>query len=116
MRAGNRSSEQTPKESGNGGGNSGRGKKNKNQPPKQEVAKVVTADSAVQINSLVAQIAASTLGDHDVAAPVEDKTLDAVLDALPAAAEPGSTKKKSKRVTSGGIVTPKAETESEKSE
>ena len=94
---------------------SGKGKKNKNQPPKQEVAKVVTAESAVQINSVVAQIAASTIGDHDVAAPAEEVSLDAVLDALPEPAEPGSNKKKSKRVTSGGIVTPKETTEAENS-
>ena len=93
----------------------GKGKKNRNQPPKQEVAKVVTAESAVQINSVVAQIAASTIGDAGKSA-TEDKTLDAVLDALPQAAEPGSSKKKSKRVTSGGIITPKAETETEKTD
>ena len=113
MRAGNRSSENTPKEQGSG---SGKSRKNKNQQPKQEVAKVVTAESAVQINSLVAQIAASTLGEHDVAAPSEDKTLDAVLEALPDATVPTTTKRKSKRVTSGGIVTPQADNSSEKSD
>ena len=107
----NRSNESAPKEQNNGGG---RNKKNKNQPPKQEVAKVVTAESAVQINSVVAQIAASTIGATDVVVAAEDKTLDAVLEALPPAIEPGSGKRKSKRVTSGGIVTPKAETETEK--
>ena len=110
----NRSVESAPKEQGNNSGG-GKGKKNRNQPPKQEVAKVVTAESAVQINSVVAQIAASTIGDAGKSA-TEDKTLDAVLDALPQAAEPGSSKKKSKRVTSGGIITPKAETETEKTD
>jgi hypothetical protein len=113
MRAGNRSSEVTPKESGSGGG---KNRRNKNQQPKQEVAKVVTAESAEQINSLVAQIAASTLGEHDVAPPSEDKTLDAVLGALPEGSAPGSSKRKSKRVTSGGIVTPQSDNPSEKSE
>ena len=115
MRPGNnRNAEPAPKEQGSGSGNS-KGKKNRNQPPKQEVAKVVTAETAVQINSLVAQIAASTIAD--AAKPVvEDKTLDAVLEALPQAAEPGSTKKKSKRVTSNGIITPKTETETEKTD
>ena len=106
----NRSNDQTPKESGNNSG--GKGKKNRNQPPKQEVAKVVTAESAVQINSVVAQIAASTIAN----APAEDKTLDKVLEALPAATEPGASKKKSKRVTSGGIVTPQVQTETEKND
>lgn len=113
MRAGNRSSENTPKEQGNG---SGKSRRNKNQQPKQEVAKVVTAESAVQINSLVAQIAASTLGEHDVAAPAEDKTLDAVLEALPDAIVASPAKRKSKRVTSGGIVTPQADNSGEKSD
>ncbi|MEY2737636.1 MAG: hypothetical protein RL683_754, partial [Actinomycetota bacterium] len=99
---------------GEGQQKSGKGKKNKNQPPKQEVAKVVTAESASQINSVVAKIAASTIGDHDVAAPNEDPSLTAVLDALPEPSEPGQGKRKSKRVTSGGIVTPKTEDETEK--
>ena len=103
MRAKSGSNEQSPKEQGNSGG--GKGKKSKNQPPKQEVAKVVTAESAVQINSLGAQIAASTTGEHDVAAPAEEKPLDAVLEALPEAAAPGANKRKSKRV----IVTPKTD-------
>ncbi|MEO0313323.1 MAG: hypothetical protein RL140_553 [Actinomycetota bacterium] len=100
--------------SGEGQQKSSKGKKNKNQPPKQEVAKVVTAESASQINSVVAKIAASTIGDHDVAAPNEDPSLTAVLDALPEPAEPGQGKRKSKRVTSGGVVTPKTEEETQK--
>ena len=110
----NRNVENTPKEQGSGSGG-GKGKKNRNQPPKQEVAKVVTAESAVQINSVVAQIAASTIGEAGKPS-TDDKTLDAVLDALPQAAEPGSSKKKSKRVTSDGIITPKAETETDKTD
>ena len=88
--------------------------RHKQQQPKQEVAKVVTAESASQINSVVAKIAASTIGDHDVAAPNEDPSLTAVLDALPEPSEPGQGKRKSKRVTSGGIVTPKTEEETQK--
>lgn len=116
MRAGNRSSEQSPKEQSGGNSGGGRGKKNRNQPPKQEVAKVVTAESAVQINSLVAQIAASTLGDRDVAGSMEDKSLDAVMNALPEPTAPNASRRKSKRVTSGGIVTPQSDTSGEKSE
>ncbi|MEY4553925.1 MAG: hypothetical protein RL197_352 [Actinomycetota bacterium] len=116
MRAGNRSSEQSPKEQSGGNSGGGRGKKNRNQPPKQEVAKVVTAESAVQINSLVAQIAASTLGDRDVAGSMEDKSLDEVMDALPEPTAPNASRRKSKRVTSGGIVTPQSDTSGEKSE
>jgi ribonuclease E len=111
----NRNNDSAPKEQGSGQGG-GKGKKNRNQPPKQEVAKVVTAETAVQINNVVAQIAASTIGDVAKVAVTEDKTLDAVLEALPPATEPGSSKKKSKRVTSGGIITPKAETETEKND
>ena len=109
----NRVVETSTNEQGSG---KGKGKKNRNQPPKQEVAKVVTAETAEQINSLVAQIAASTIGDSAKPVTNEDKTLDAVLEALPEPTEPGSSKKKSKRVTSGGIVTPKVETETEKND
>ncbi len=112
MRPSNNRSEQAPKDSGNGNNGSGKNKKNRNQPPKQEVAKVVTAESAVQINSVVAQIAASTIAN----APAEDKTLDKVLEALPEPTEPGASKKKSKRVTSGGIVTPPTQIETEKND
>jgi len=116
MRAGNRSSEQNTKEQSSGNSGGGRSKKNRNQPPKQEVAKVVTAESASQINNLVAQIAASTLGDRDVAGSMEDKSLDAVMDALPEPSAPNAGRRKSKRVTSGGIVTPQSDTSGEKSE
>jgi hypothetical protein len=109
----NRNVDFAPKEQGSG---SGKGKKNRNQPPKQEVAKVVTAESAEQINNLVAQIAASTIGEGSKPAVGEDKTLDSVLEALPEPTQPGSAKKKSKRVTSGGIITPIAETETEKND
>jgi len=116
MRAGNRSSEQNTKEQSGANSGGGRSKKNRNQPPKQEVAKVVTAESASQINNLVAQIAASTLGDRDVAGSMEDKSLDAVMDALPEPSAPNAGRRKSKRVTSGGIVTPQSDTSGEKSE
>ncbi|MEN9604029.1 MAG: hypothetical protein RL545_718, partial [Actinomycetota bacterium] len=109
----NRNVDSAPKEQGSG---NGKGKKNRNQPPKQEVAKVVTAESAEQINNLVAQIAASTIGEGSKPAVDEDKTLDSVLEALPEPTQPGSAKKKSKRVTSGGIITPIAETETEKND
>jgi ribonuclease E len=114
MRSGNRSSDQGTKEQTGGNSSGGRGKKNRNQPPKQEVAKVVTAESASQINNLVAQIAASTLGDRDVAGSLEDKSLDAVMDALPEPTAPNQGRKKAKRVTSGGIVTPQSDSPSAK--
>jgi ribonuclease E len=114
MRSGNRSSDQGTKEQTGGNSSGGRGKKNRNQPPKQEVAKVVTAESASQINNLVAQIAASTLGDRDVAGSMEDKSLDSVMDALPEPTAPNQGRKKAKRVTSGGIVTPESDTPSTK--
>ena len=72
--------------------------KNQNQQqqqPKQEVAKVVTAESAVQINSLVAQIAAAS-------AP----TLESLTESLPEPTAAGQGRRKSRRVTSEVQVTP----------
>ena len=90
----NRSNDSTPKESGNNNGG-GKGKKNRNQPPKQEVAKVVTAETAVQINNVVAQIAAAS-------AP----TLESLTESLPEPTAPGQGRRKSRRVTSEVPVTP----------
>jgi ribonuclease E len=72
--------------------------KNQNQQqqqPKQEVAKVVTAESAVQINSLVAQIAAAS-------AP----SLESLTESLPEPTAPGQGRRKSRRVTSEVQVPP----------
>ena len=68
---------------------------NQQQPPKQEVAKVVTAESAVQINSLVAQIAAAST-----------PTLETLTESLPEPTAPGQGRRKSRRVTSEVPVTP----------
>ena len=97
------------------------GKKDKRQKGKQE-AKVVTPERAVEINNVVAKIAASTLAAHeaagedsplaeiartDAAAQSESGSyqpsegaalLDAVLEALPEPVQPGQSKRRSRRV------------------
>ena len=98
----------------NNGGNSN-SKRNKGQ--KQEVAKVVTPERAVEINNVVAKIAASTVAAHEAAgeesliqlpktssqndsesgAPTQ--LLEAVLGALPEPTAPGQSRRKSRRVT-----------------
>jgi ribonuclease E len=86
------------------------GKRGKNQ-KKPEVAKVVTPERAIEINNVVAQIAASTLNSHEstsdqavssaanVASKAPETVLDSVLGALPEPAAPGQGRKKSRRVT-----------------
>ncbi len=86
------------------------GKRGKNQ-KKPEVAKVVTPERAIEINNVVAQIAASTLNSQentsDQAATTQVKAtsntpetvLDSVLGALPEPAAPGQGRNKSRRVT-----------------
>ena len=93
-----------------------------------EVAKVVTPESASAINSVVAKIAASTVAAHEAAgepspivltavpreaAPVADteKLLETVLEALPEPKAPGQGRRKPRRVTSGGNLTPSATNE-----
>ncbi|MEY4349504.1 MAG: hypothetical protein RL719_801 [Actinomycetota bacterium] len=107
-------SEQRPKNDKNGGNNSNN-KRNRNQ--KQEVAKVVTPERAVEINNVVAQIAASTIAAHEAAGEesiismpstrqgAPEQVLDAVLEALPEPAAPGQGRKKSRRVTAEVIPT-----------
>jgi len=65
------------------------------QQPKQEVAKVVTAESAVQINTLVAQIAAAST-----------PTLESLTESLPEPVAAGQGRRKSRRVTSEVPATP----------
>jgi len=72
---------------------------NQDSKPRVEPAKVVTAEKAEEAKNLMSKIAASTLGTQEPA----PKTLETVLEALPQA-EP--TKRKSRRVTSGGDITP----------
>jgi ribonuclease E len=69
--------------------------RHKQQQPKQEVAKVVTAESAVQINNLVAQIAAAS-----------SPTLETLTESLPNPTAAGQGRRKSRRVTSEVSVTP----------
>jgi ribonuclease E len=83
--------------------NKGNRDQNQNQnqetKPRAEAAKVVTAEKAEEAKNLMSKIAASSLGTREPA----KKTLETVLEALPQA-EP--TKRKSRRVTSGGEITP----------
>jgi ribonuclease E len=72
-----------------------RHKNQQQEKPKQEVAKVVTAETAVQINNVVAQIAAAS-------AP----TLESLTESLPEPTAPGQGRRKSRRVTSEVPVTP----------
>jgi ribonuclease E len=86
------------------------GKRGKNQ-KKPEVAKVVTPERAIEINNVVAQIAASTLNSQENAVEKETSSaakgtdgaietgLDSVLVALPEPTAPGQGRKKSRRVT-----------------
>jgi ribonuclease E len=104
-----------------------------------EVAKVVTPESASQLNSVIGKIAASTLAAHEAAgepslivlptgaiggnkpagksstsddaantAPNAEKLLESVLDALPEPKAAGQGRKKSRRVSTGGNITPGA--------
>ena len=72
-----------------------RHKNQQSQQPKQEVAKVVTPESAVQINTLVAQIAAAST-----------PTLESLTESLPEPVAAGQGRRKSRRVTSEVPATP----------
>ena len=92
----------------NKGKNKGKNKQN-NAPkaeaepnkPRIEPAKVVTPEKAEEAKNLMSKIAASTMGTSEPA----QKTLDSVLDALPPSPDV-PTKRKSRRVSSGGEITP----------
>ena len=89
-----------------------------------EVAKVVTAESASALNSVIGKIAASTVAAHeaagepspivltsvpakeDKAAPAVESLLESVLEALPEPKAPGQGRRKPRRVSTGGNVTP----------
>jgi ribonuclease E len=99
-----------------------KGKKDNNRPV--EVAKVVTPESANALNSVIGKIAASTVAAHEAAGepspivlapasatetsakPEAEKLLESVLEALPEPKAPGQGRRKSRRVTTGGNVTP----------
>mgnify|MGYP000243409062 CR=1 FL=1 len=104
--------------------NQKQGKKNRqdrNQKP--EPAKVVTPESAIKINSVITQIAASTVAAHEAAgepSPIvlpsaktsadgnsdAEKMLEAVLEALPEPKAPGQGRRKPRRASSVGNVVP----------
>ena len=63
---------------------------------------MVTPEKAEEAKNLMSKIAASSMGSSDLA----PKTLDTVLDALPEAPGGAPAKRKSRRVTSGGEITP----------
>jgi ribonuclease E len=96
-------------------GNKGKNNKGKNKQnnapktesepnkPRIEPAKVVTPEKAEEAKNLMSKIAASTMGSTDTSAP---KTLDSVLEALPEAPTGVPAKRKSRRVSSGGEITP----------
>jgi ribonuclease E len=70
--------------------------------PRIEPAKVVTPEKAEEAKNLMSKIAASSMGSGEPA----PKTLDTVLDALPEAPGGAPAKRKSRRVSSGGEITP----------
>jgi ribonuclease E len=94
--------------------NKGKNKGNRdNQAPKEDSAerkprveptKVVTAEKAEEAKNLMSKIAASSSVMSDSA----PKTLATVMDALPEATPAGEPKRKSRRVSSGGEITPGA--------
>jgi ribonuclease E len=72
--------------------------------PRVEPTKVVTAEKAEEAKNLMSKIAASSSVMSDSA----PKTLATVMDALPEATPAGEPKRKSRRVSSGGEITPGA--------
>ena len=104
----------------------GQGKKrNRGSNQKQEVAKVVTPERAVELNSVITKIAASTVAAHEAAgeeSPISlptakvvsdvqpkvetEKLLEAVLEALPEPTAPGQGRRKPRRATSAGAAAP----------
>jgi ribonuclease E len=85
------------------------GKSEKKRKGHMDVANVVTPEKAVEINNVMAKIAASTLGKTAEAEPVADPQaagLESILEALPEAKQ--DVKRKPRRATSDGPVDPKA--------
>ena len=99
-------------------------KRNKDRGRQIEVAKVVTPERASEIGNVIGKIAASTVAAHEAAgepslivlnpAPAKvtaepqntEKLLESVLEALPEPKAPGQGRRKSRRVTTGGNITP----------
>ena len=88
-------------------------KKDKRKQAKQqpEVAKVVTPEIAVEINNVVAKIAGATLAGepNGSAAKAPEAALEAVLEALPQPAAPGSGARRSRRVIAEAAPVEKSE-------
>jgi ribonuclease E len=84
--------------------NSSKGEAEPNK-PRIEPAKVVTPEKAEEAKNLMSKIAASTMGTSEPA----PKTLETVLEALPEATGNAPAKRKSRRVSSGGEITPGAD-------
>jgi ribonuclease E len=128
--AGDGSQQRSRRGRGGNGGNGGA--------PRQETAKVVTPERAVEINSVVAKIAASTVAAHEAAgepspivlSPVVEKPatddvyveksptkvvkkLEEVLESLPEPKAPGQGRRRPRRASSGGNVTVAASSDSE---
>jgi ribonuclease E len=74
---------------------------NEQKKPRIEPAKVVTPEKAEEAKNLMSKIAASSMATSDPA----PKTLETVLDALPPSSDVPA-KRKSRRVSSGGEITP----------
>jgi hypothetical protein len=95
---------------------SGEGKPEKKRKGHMDVANVVTPERASEINSVVAKIAASTIGagKPEPKTQSDDKpekaTLEGILDALPEPKSQQKTdgKRKPRRATSPGKVDPGA--------
>jgi ribonuclease E len=94
----------------NNKGKNNKGKNKQNNTPKAdsepkkpriEPAKVVTPEKAEEAKNLMSKIAASSMATADKA----PKTLETVLEALPASTDVPA-KRKSRRVSSGGEITP----------
>jgi ribonuclease E len=105
-------------------GNQGNKKKNRDRNQKSEPVKVVTPERAVEINSVMTKIAASTVAAHEAAGeesmiqlpnPSKDapsgkpnegaeQLLEAVLEALPEPKAPGQGRRKPRRASSSGNV------------
>jgi ribonuclease E len=105
-------------------GNQGNKKKNRDRNQKSEPVKIVTPERAVEINSVMTKIAASTVAAHEAAGeesmiqlpnPSKDapsgkpkegakQLLEAVLEALPEPKAPGQGRRKPRRASSSGNV------------
>jgi ribonuclease E len=83
------------------------GKSEKKRKGHMEVANVVTPEKALEINNVMAKIAASTLGKSaEVDPDTKAAGLESILEALPEAKP--DAKRKPRRASSDGAVDPEA--------